>query len=78
VLSPDVVKYHDAFRHLGASRHYGQGGPLPIAVSEVKAYLDLVGIESPRTRMKYLRLIQRMDQVELAHIHNKLQANRRD
>ena len=71
VLSGDCIKYHDAYRYLGACRLWGQVGPLPIPLSEIEAYLNLDGVTDPLTRMKYVRLIGRMDQVELKHLHEK-------
>lgn len=60
-LKPEDVPYYDAFSSLNASRQAGVAGTEPIPVSEVLAYLHLVGIASPDARSKYLRLIQKMD-----------------
>lgn len=70
-LRSDLHRYYDAYRSLSASRIWSQIGPTAIQISEVRAYLDLVGIEDPQTKMKYLRLIQGMDQVEVKHIQAK-------
>lgn len=68
----DCIKYYEAFGYLGSSRNWGEAGPNPIAVSEVAAYVtDILGIEDSTTKLKYLRLIQKMDRVELAHIAKK-------
>lgn len=63
----------DAFRLLSDARTYTQGYPLPIQVSEVNALLESMGIQDPETRMKYQRLVRRMDQVELGHIMRQIQ-----
>jgi len=42
-------------------------------VSEVEAYLNLAGVEVPYMKLKYLYLIQQLDQVELKHIARKQQ-----
>lgn len=72
-LRGDCIRYYDAFRSLGAARIWSPVGPQPIPVSEVESYLNLAGITSPHTRLKYLRLIRAMDQVELTHLHQKQQ-----
>jgi len=68
-LRDDCLRYYDAYRMLGAARVWNQIGPEAIRVSEVESYLNLCGIEDPHTKLKYLRLIQRMDRVELKVIH---------
>lgn len=45
---------------------------MPIAVSEIATYLNMIGIEGTATKMKYMRLIKRMDGVELEHIRSRL------
>jgi len=70
-LRYDCIKYMDAFSYLGASRLWSEVGPQPIQVSEVESYLGIAGIEDPYTKMKYLRLVQRMDRVEMQHIARK-------
>lgn len=50
---------------------WSEVGPQPIMVSEVAAYLGIVGIEDPYTKKKYLHLIQQLDRVELQHIDKK-------
>lgn len=47
---------------------------MPIQVSEIKAQLDLLGIEDNYTRLKYQRLIKKMDAVERKHILQKSKA----
>jgi len=51
------------------------GGASPILVSEVMAYLTLSGIDSQEERLKYLRTIQRLDNVYLADVAEKMQKN---
>ena len=66
-LRRDCIRYYEAFRYLGASRICNTTGPQPIQVVDVKAYLDIVAIDDPATRLKYLRLIQALDSVALKH-----------
>ena len=70
-LRNDCIKYYDAFRYLGACRLWSEVGPQSIQISEIAAYLGLVGIEQSETKLKYLRLVQSMDRVELAHVARK-------
>ena len=44
---------------------WNQVGPQPIAISELDAYLRVVGVKSEEEKAKYLRLIRLMDDVEL-------------
>lgn len=46
-------------------------GPNPVLISEIREYLDLMGIASQRARAKYLRLIQQLDSVYLLHAAEK-------
>lgn len=70
-LNAEDRRYHDAYRALSASRLWSQIGPNPIQVSEVAAYLSLLGIEDTETKLKYLRLIQGMDIIEMTSIRDK-------
>jgi len=62
---------------LGGCRNWDEVGPKPIPTSEVESYLNLAGVEDPETRMKYLRLIRRMDLKELSIIHERLKRSRK-
>lgn len=68
VLPKACRRYLDAFRLLSDARTWNQGHPMPIQISEVNALLESMGISDPQTKIKYQRLVRRMDQVELAHI----------
>lgn len=70
-LRSECIDYYDAFRYLGASRMWSQVGPLPISVSDIAAFLFLNNITNPDERMKYLRLVQAMDRVELKFLQEK-------
>ena len=49
------------------ARTSGHSSPNPLAVTEIAAYCSLLGIASRGERLKYLRLIQDLDQVYLTH-----------
>lgn len=68
---PKILKkdesYLDAFQACSRSRQPGgMGGSGPILISEVEAYLRLLGIDSPPERLKYLKVIQNLDSIYLA------------
>lgn len=50
------------------------GGVNPIPVAEVRHYTDMAGIDCPGERLKYLRIIQRLDSVYIEHVTEKLKA----
>lgn len=56
---------------MGSRRLWNQVGPLPIPVSEIKAFLGLVGVSDPSTCLKYVRLIGKMDDVERNYLFEK-------
>jgi len=67
LLNKDAVYYH-AFTTLSQARpSAGMGGRSAIPVSEVLAFCQLVGIASREERLKYLSLIQELDQICLEH-----------
>lgn len=62
------LPYYNAFQLLSPSRPFGgMGGRGAIAISEVLAFCELVGIAIREERLKYLLLIQELDQVYLEH-----------
>jgi hypothetical protein len=62
------VEYFEAYEALASGRPPGFTGPGAIPVSEILAYVNLVGIASRDARLKYLRLIQAMDQTYLTFV----------
>ena len=46
-------------------------GPLPIPVSEIKGFLEMVGVRDPQTCLKYVRLIGKLDDVERQYLFEK-------
>lgn len=70
-LKDEDRRYYDAYRSLSAARTWSQIGPNAIQVSEIAAYLGMVGIEDHSTKLKYLRLIQGLDIVEMKIIRAK-------
>lgn len=59
--------YADAFHALHTARSFGPAAPNPIPIQEVSAFCVLLGIAPASERAKYLRLIQLLDKVYLAH-----------
>ena len=75
--APDAP-YQEAFNSLNNSRQGGMGGPCAIPISEVLAYLNLMGIASIAQRSKYLRLLQQMDSTYLTYVAEKQAASTPD
>ena len=74
-LRSEDRRYYSAYRSLSASRMWTQVGPVAIPVSEVKAYMEMAGIEDPETKLKYLRLIQGLDAVEVKVVRKDMKAS---
>jgi hypothetical protein len=75
-LRSDCTKYLDAYRLLSGSRMWDEVGPKPISVAEVESLVDMAGVEGEEARMKYLRLMRRMDLTELQILRERLQQHR--
>lgn len=67
-LKVEDKRYYDVYRSLSASRIWSQVGPNPIQISEVHHYMQMAGIEDPETQLKYLRLVQGLDIIEMKSI----------
>lgn len=66
-LKAEDVVYYNAFQTCSASRPPGMSGASAIPISEILAYLQLVGIALREERVKYLHLIQELDHIALDH-----------
>jgi hypothetical protein len=66
-LQPQDTAYLRAYQILDEGRGAGMVGPNPISIADIEAYCNLTGIASQRERLKYLRLVRRLDQVYLGH-----------
>lgn len=77
-LLPGDWVYQDAFQCLNAARTYNMGGPNPLAVSEILAFLDgLTLIDGLDARRAFVRTMQRLDDVVLRHTAEKQKAERK-
>lgn len=62
------LEYYNAFQTVNNSRSYGDmGGARALQISEILAYCQMVGIAKRAERVKYLGLIQQLDQIWLKH-----------
>ncbi len=51
---------------------YGaEGSVQPLQLSEIKAWLDLDGVSDPYERMSFVRMLRRMDLVELNYLSER-------
>lgn len=66
-LQPRDRELLEAFRGLDQARRMGHSAPDPLQISEVLAYLQLVGIAQQDLRSKYLRILQMLDRVFMKH-----------
>mgnify|MGYP003440605846 CR=1 FL=1 len=65
-LRADCVATYNAYLLLSASRLRDQmGGLLPIAISEIHAFLEVLGEKDPENRAQFMRLVKLLDSVEL-------------
>lgn len=55
------------FDSLSVSRDYSMGGAQPIKVSEIQAYLELMGVDDVDEKIYRLKVVQVLDGVALAH-----------
>lgn len=69
----DCLKYKQAFYLLSGQRIYNQGGPQPIPVSEIVAYLVAKDIDDEDERDTYLAAIPAMDAVYLDYVRKKME-----
>ncbi len=64
-LFSDLIWVWEAFTQLSGARQVGFNGPLPLSMSEVLAYAQFRGIESPDEREELLHFVQYLDKVWL-------------
>lgn len=57
----DTAPYLDAYYALHGSRHYVEGIPLPIPMTEIAAYLEINEVLDIDDRLDYIRFIQTCD-----------------
>lgn len=70
-LKRQDAPYLDAYYCLSAARTAGFGGADPIQVSEIVAYLNLVGVSGAEERARYLRTIQQLDHTYLTYARER-------
>ena len=77
-LEPEDHAYVEAFQCLHSARSYNMGGPNPLAVGEMTAYLrDLTTVDRLSQRKRFVRFMQMMDDAVLAHHADKAEATRK-
>lgn len=64
-------EYLDAYYTLSNARASDMSGPSPIQLSEIDAYFRVMGIDERDERVKYVALIQQLDQVFLKHARDQ-------
>lgn len=69
--------YLNAYNTLANARGSGMAGPQPISLAEISAYFSVLGIDDRAERVKYVALIQRLDQVYLQHAGEQTAKNKK-
>lgn len=64
-------QYMLAYGQLSRSRGYTDSGLLPLAIADIKAYMDIIEVEPGHPRRRFLAFIQAMDEAHLAYISKK-------
>lgn len=63
-------RFLTAFTVLGKARQFGMSAPQALALSEIKAYLEISGVDHARWP-RYVDVLQQMDAVYLEHAAQK-------
>lgn len=66
-----VADYWNAYQLLGGSRMVHQGGIGPIPLSEIVAYMEAIYLHDVDERLKFIRMIQSLDNVYVTHINDR-------
>lgn len=78
-LLPEDEVYMEAFHVLNSARTYNMGGPNPIALSEMLAYVrDLTLFETLESRRLFVRFLQGLDEVMLSESAKKTEQRLRE
>lgn len=64
-------EYLDAYYRLSARRTSSLGGPNPISIESIVAYMAAVEVDSVTERLKYMDLIQTMDDAFMSYWADK-------
>lgn len=72
-LQPHDHRYLAAFNRLSRSRQAGMGGPQPLTLTEIQAYLQIFDVD-PARRGRYIDVLQEMDSAYLEHALEKVKA----
>ena len=70
-ISQWVIEYWDAFQILSGSRATHQGGIGTIPLSEMVAYMEATYLTDVDERLRFIRMIQSLDQVYVIHVNDK-------
>lgn len=68
---PDALPIRNAFSRCSASRQHSDNGPLPISMSDYRAYFEIADITDPDRRLYLLDLLQALDGLWLTKRYQK-------
>jgi hypothetical protein len=72
-LNQWVHEYWEAFHILSGSRMTHQGGIGPVPFSELVAYMQCIGMQDVDDRLKFIKMIQGLDNVYVLYVNEKAQ-----
>lgn len=76
-LRPGDLIYYDAFQFLTGARSYNMGGPNPLSVADMTAYVTTLTIlEGVDARRRFVRFMQEMDRTYLEFAAEKAEQRR--
>lgn len=75
VLKPHLAHLLEAFYELSSQRMIGEV-PQPIQISEILAYVDLLGVIEPEDRQQLLKAIRTLDAAYLEQIRESMAAKK--
>lgn len=70
-LFPDLYWIWESYCFLSERRGVGPGGPLPITVSDMNAFIELTGRIEPRYRRQLVRFIPPLDRAFLKDFYDR-------
>ncbi|WP_048769176.1 phage tail assembly chaperone [Oligella urethralis] len=64
-LRAELTPYFQAFNSLSRSRQFTDSSILPLRITEIEAYLRILGVPQGQAQLRWLRFIQAMDGVHM-------------
>lgn len=75
-VMPTALWMWNAFNRLTTQRQYGERGPQPIAISEIKAYAELYELSFYHT-LRLVEVVLKLDRMYVDHKYRELAAEKK-